>query len=1041
VIYNHIMTHTFNHGKSPTNATRSFAEPKKVFCGHKVRWPNKQNSSPMDFHALQARAMHAPINPKTQMRQILYEAMADPKVQGTRYKMDFGDATKEEAGRKAKAMKRRINKFKTTKKEILNELRQNGEIKASGNRDAESITLRDKIIVNRQDHLEEHGVPLTVEEKKYLSKLQEEFEANNSLLERLRDRVYSLSHSSYKRTKHVQAASTLSIPHFRNKDGGDEGMAPDDADDIVPADTDDMEPADDRLVGLAVHEGDPIPEKSKVEVFCRIGKFMGKKKKNFINSGVIVFFDNATPTRGIEKVNCAVDFDITRRSISHLSHSYKRRYDNTYIVRYDDNELEEGVVRDRITLKVSRAMKVLQSDLEEKKRKEKEAIRLVGKSTVKTKPPPERTELFKKLQADREARIFKIKEVEAAMTAKRKKQREEERFKRDSEEKLFRQEHNRKIRHQKKMEALKAQKELEKQADVKAIQRAQAYILKPKEKAEILKEQQEERRFKQEEAKKKVAMEQKKKEDKELLRIKKATQEHRQALKVDIRPHEDITFAQLKEKRDKELEKRRLVEEEIRIKKSARDIAAKAHQDNLEKQNVLSETNAAIDILVYWSMPDERTNEKKQNEKNGDEDSEASSNVESFEQAYHRLVGEIAGTKDRKKLAKLKSKRVKLLQNGRRIVARIKKMLKRCKDLQLKETDSNFPNLNDIRSVLKSPLFQPQTKKQESESPSMVSIKTVPIRRKEVALKKVFEAIDIDKSGLVSLNEIKNMLVSNVQKNPHIYNVLNSVASLRPFLEYDLSDLRETFDSVDKDGNGLDFDEFCALIKLILQEHKDDICKKLFDEFDVEQSGTIPIDELSMGLKRNKYVRNLIQNTPLQSLLLPESLKSALSKIDKSRDGLISRQELSAFVDAANTRADHEFEVTYKGKKIICGNRAERDRLENLERVHQEELKGARKFEANQISFQKGNTKFVVPKEQSNSEINAQAREKKENMRRNAKENKDRIKVGIQAKLAKRMPLLATEDPNAHKNQKHFVRSRAMMAALKMQLGGRPPTK
>ena len=61
------------------------------------------------------------------------------------------------------------------------------------------------------------------------------------------------------------------------------------------------------------------------------------------------------------------------------------------------------------------------------------------------------------------------------------------------------------------------------------------------------------------------------------------------------------------------------------------------------------------------------------------------------------------------------------------------------------------------------------------------------------------------------------------------------MASLRPFLEYDLSDLRETFDSVDKDGNGLDFDEFCALIKLILQEHKDDICKKLFDEFDVEQ--------------------------------------------------------------------------------------------------------------------------------------------------------------------------------------------------------------
>ena len=66
--------------------------------------------------------------------------------------VNFGDATKEEVRRKVKAVKRRINKFKTTKKEILNELRQRGEIKQR-NSDTECINFS---IMGRPSRLPMH---------------------------------------------------------------------------------------------------------------------------------------------------------------------------------------------------------------------------------------------------------------------------------------------------------------------------------------------------------------------------------------------------------------------------------------------------------------------------------------------------------------------------------------------------------------------------------------------------------------------------------------------------------------------------------------------------------------------------------------------------------------------------------------------------------------------------------------------------------------------------------------------------------------------
>ena len=85
-----------------------------------------------EFHQLQSLALNRPINPKTQEKQVLYEALReDPQVQATRYRMDYGGPSSNaknrlmESRRMRKKMIKRINKFKTKKEDILDLLHSN----------------------------------------------------------------------------------------------------------------------------------------------------------------------------------------------------------------------------------------------------------------------------------------------------------------------------------------------------------------------------------------------------------------------------------------------------------------------------------------------------------------------------------------------------------------------------------------------------------------------------------------------------------------------------------------------------------------------------------------------------------------------------------------------------------------------------------------------------------------------------------------------------------------------------------------------------
>ena len=84
-----------------------------------------------EFHQLQSLAMTRPINPKTQEKQVLYEALRDdPQVQAARYKMDYGTSSSNAMVKRSRQIRRqmirKMNKFKTTRADIDNLLHSNG---------------------------------------------------------------------------------------------------------------------------------------------------------------------------------------------------------------------------------------------------------------------------------------------------------------------------------------------------------------------------------------------------------------------------------------------------------------------------------------------------------------------------------------------------------------------------------------------------------------------------------------------------------------------------------------------------------------------------------------------------------------------------------------------------------------------------------------------------------------------------------------------------------------------------------------------------
>ena len=166
----------------------------------------------------------------------------------------------------------------------------------------------------------------------------------------------------------------------------------------------------------------------------------------------------------------------------------------------------------------------------------------------------------------------------------------------------------------------------------------------------------------------------------------------------------------------------------------------------------------------------------------------------------------------------------------------------------------------------------------------------------------------------------------------------------------------------------MNFEEFSTFIKKVLSSRSEALLDKVFDEFDVDKSGVVSLQEIKHGLTTNKFIRNFVKDTPLRSMILPESMKSAIEMLDANGDGSITRDELSYFLEIANSRSDHEFLVKYKGKTVVCGNRAEKDKLMHLEKVAQEEKMKKANDDKKISTFQKG-SRYIVPKSEINIKL------------------------------------------------------------------------
>ena len=1037
-----------------------------------------------DFHSLQSRALHAPLDPKTQTRQILYEAIGNPLVQATRYKMDFSEAGSEEVKKKSKAIRRRVKRFKTRTEDVLQQLRENGHLKQKRlKKQIYANSDRDRIVLEKRRNEKENGIPLSIKERKLAKKMKKEFDKNEKLLKDLRDRMFLLAGGKKKMSVSRKNLSKLSrsvsrassrrssqgkkpsgVPPravcespTRNKgggiastqlstgdeneedddgmfrfDGGDEGVAP-------PEETEEQGTG-----SRKEHDGKPFELGANVQVFCPVGRSMGRAKRNFVNRGTVVFFDEASENQ----LRDSIDFEITKKALAHVPRGYKRRFDNTYVVRYEDNEIEDGVVFSRITTHVSRSMQVFQEDMAKKKQEEEKIIANIGKTVTKPNNAPKRTNLFAKLKAEREAKQFKSKELQAKMEKQRKKFQKQKKFEEKCREKIYRLEHKKAMDHRKQMIELQKRKSLESVADEKAVERAREHLLTREEKEIILRERSHERKLQADSVKKRLNDKLKAIEDKEMAKINAETIEHQNKIKEKLSlPEEKTTYAEMQAEETKRRAKDDLVRKKIAQKKKERQETERAQAILVEQDRCRHNLTNIMDKIMHWPVDNHQVNTSLEEKGNDDEDDgtkrdakkpKKSRSSKSLDPGVHSnakhililledLKHDISHTGDRKKIVRLKKKLENLQNDGARAAIKLRTALKQCKEKKMAIDEDSFPGLGEAREVLKHPDFSSSRKAAQTAQTKQA----VPVRRKDAALRRIFDAIDIDASGKVTLREMKDILVKHVDKNPEIYDAINNVASLRPFLYYEAKDLDEDFRNVDADGDSkLDFDEFSNFVKGVLASRSQLLLDQLFEEFDADKNGTVSLQEVKRGLKNNKFIRNLLQYTPLQSLLLPESMKAAIETMDSNGDGTISRDELSSFLDVANTRSDHEFLVTYKGKTVVCGNRAEKDRLMHLEKTAQEENEKKANADKNIAVFQKGN-RYVVPKSSREKDIKKASKAKRLKAKQKEKEVQQMIKNGIEKKLAQRVPLLADQKPTSKQDMRNDVRKAVMIQAMK----------
>ena len=615
----------------------------------------------MEFHQLQGRFDLAPVDPQTQRRTFPFERNDDLKSLATKYELMNPEKQAAHA-KKAKKLRQKVQRFKTTKTEVLKVLTENGDIQPNISRYSGP---GDTAIYEPMGRRPDMPIALDGKEKAVFQSLKSEFDENNRALQDLRDRVAQLAGGKHRlRSKKVQTP----IPSFEREATGEMGLP---SSPTIPRH---------KCLSILPHDGAPLELGSKVQVFCEVAKSMGHIKHNFVRGGKVVYFDKGLPPKlqhGKEESDVTLldkseykgrcqhctrmmvpgkrkngpdgpgticttcnkiweehgklpkqgfrwfEEDVNPESNDrrrfyrmmimcieddHMTSKYPRRsrmYDNGYGVLYEDNEIEFGVARARITFKESRSLRL--SIEFERKRKEKEAfyessnapvhdenhmLRVKhGDKHVKIMAHREKKRKDKKLEF--EERMAEIKKAREKEEEKRRKKEMKEKQKKLDEEKVIRD------KKQKDSEDWfkKVKKQIEKKrADDGVDPRASSEEIKAMAQAQVRKKR---------EAKKKVtAAKRKKQEEKMRIREEKITAR----IKEETKALKDKHLAK-KTKQKIYLQKEKSRAERIKKKNVDRESAKKSaqHQHGIAREGETDEAKRKHKESIVRMLNDAQT--------------------------------------------------------------------------------------------------------------------------------------------------------------------------------------------------------------------------------------------------------------------------------------------------------------------------------------------------------------------------------------------------------------------------------------------------
>lgn len=145
-----------------------------------------------------------------------------------------------------------------------------------------------------------------------------------------------------------------------------------------------------------------------------------------------------------------------------------------------------------------------------------------------------------------------------------------------------------------------------------------------------------------------------------------------------------------------------------------------------------------------------------------------------------------------------------------------------------------------------------------------------------IGLKEMFKAMDVDNSGTITYEELKNGLQQQGSR-------LNE------------SDVQKLMEAADVDGNGtIEFNEFITATMHMNKMEKEDHLFAAFLHFDTDNSGYITMEELQTAMEKN-------------GMGDPETIQEIIREVDTDNDGRINYDEFCAMMRKGNVEAGSEY--------------------------------------------------------------------------------------------------------------------------------------